>query len=161
MAHPFRTEHATMRAITAGLRRMAFQPLPPRSDELTAARWQLFYSILHAFALKDRLAYSRLVRHPDPLVASNARQFVAENEALYAMFVDRSEDWTPEVAERHWDEFSTSLRQLTDVIDTRLAREERELLPHLETAPPATGETILTRDWAAEEERLRARLGIA
>lgn len=147
-----------MRAITAGLRRMALLPVPPPADELTDARWQLFYTILRLFALKDRLVYSRLVRHPDPDVAEQARIYASESEALYTMFVNRSDNWTPEVAERDWPEFSAALRQLTDVIDARMTREERELFPHLDTAPPATGETILRHDWAAEEERLRARL---
>src|ERR1700712_4453972 len=117
MSHPFRTDHATMRAITAGLRRVAMRAMPPPADELTDARWQLFYTILRQFILKDRLVSSRLGRPSDPAIAERARAFAAESEALYIMFADRSEDWTPQVAESHWGEFRASLRQLTDVID--------------------------------------------
>lgn len=147
-----------MRAITAHMRRISALPAPPPPEELTEARWQLLYTVLRQFILKGRLLHGRLAHHPDADVAARSRAFVAESEALYDMFAERSEGWTPEFVEGDWPAFSASLRQLTDLIDARLEREDREFMPHLDTAPPATGESVSGRDWAAEEERLRARL---
>lgn len=158
MADPFLSEDATLRAITAHLRRISELPAPPPAVELTEARWQLLYTILRQFILKGRLFHGRLVHHPDPEVAERARTFNAQSEALYDLFADRSEGWTPEFAAGDWPTFSASLCQLTDVVDSRLNYEKVALLPHLDKAPPATGESISTRDWAAEEERLRTRL---
>ena len=158
MALPFHSEDATLRAITAHLRRISALPGPPPAGELTEARWQLLNAILRQFILKGRLVHGRLANHPDPEIAERARQFNAQSEALYDLFAERSEGWTPDFAESDWPTFSASLRQLTDVVDSRLAYEEVALMPHLDDAPPATGDSISTHDWAAEEERLRARL---
>jgi len=157
MADPFRFEDATLRAITAHLRRISALPTPPPMAELTEARWQLLYNILRQFCLKGRLLLGRLARHPDPEIARKAGEFAAESEALYDMFAGRSDGWTPEGAEAEWPAFSALLRQVTDVVDARLGREKRELIPHLKDAPPAA-DSIYDRDWAAEEDRLRARL---
>lgn len=154
MSTPFLSEDATLRAITAHLRRISELPVPPPAE----ARWQLLGAILRQFILKGRLFHGRLAHHPDPAIAERARTFNAQSEALYDLFADRSEGWTPEFAEGDWPTFSASLRQLTDVVDSRLNYEQVALLPHLHEAPPATGDSISTRDWAAEEERLRARL---
>ena len=157
MPQLLRSEDATLRAITAHMRRIAFRAAPPPMEELTEARWQLLYNILRQFILKGRLIHGRLARHPDPDVAQRTREFAAESEALYDMFAARADGWTPEFVEADWPAFSASLKQLCDVVDARLTREERELLPHLDGAPPAD-DTIYTRDWAAEEDRLRAVL---
>jgi hypothetical protein len=159
MDKSFAYEDATMRAITAHLRRISELPSPPPAPELTEARWQLLWAILRQFILKGRLIHGRLARHPDPEIARRAREFAAESEALYDMFVGRSEGWTPEGAEADWPAFRASLRQLTDLVDARLAREAAELLPHLKDAPPADDTSVPDRDWAVEEERLRTRLG--
>lgn len=157
MPRLFQSEDATLRAITAGLRRIALQSAPPPEAELTEARWQLLYNVLRQFILKGRLIHGRLARHPDPDVAQRTREFAAESEALYDMFAGRADGWTPEQVAADWPAFSASLLQLVDVIDARLLREARELLPHLDTAPPAE-DTIYTRDWGTEEDRLRAVL---
>lgn len=158
MDAPFLAEDATLRTITAHLRRISEMSRPPPQAELTDARWQLFCAILDLFALKGRLVYPRLARHPDPQIAARAEEYAALNEAMYDMFATRSDPWAPDAVEAEWPRFSASLRQLTDVIDHRLAVERRELLPYLEGAPPANGESLPERDWAAEAVRLRARL---
>lgn len=154
-----RLDHAALRAITAGLRLIAEQDTPPPRAKLTDARWQLFAALLRQFSLEDRILFGRLMRHPDPDVAQRAKAFNAENLALYDMFFARSGSWTPQEAESDWLNFRAALQELTLVIDMRLARSANEMLPHLAGAPPADDDAPASRDWSAEADRLRERLG--
>ena len=154
-------DHVELRALCAELRGLTASASPPDREVLTDARWRLARCLLRHLPLKDRLVYARLRCHPNPAVVDVVERFSAETGQLYGQFASHSERWTPEAVEKGWASYSIALRTLTHLLEDRLAREEAELLPHLDGAPDIpTTRGLDDRNWAADGWAIRDRLGV-
>lgn len=142
--------------------RAAVEPdSPPPRAGLNALRWRFARTLLRHLPHKDRLVYARLRCHADPAVAATARRYADEAALLYERFDQHSSRWTPDAVDADWSGYRNSVRQMTRMLEDRVARENRELLPWLDTAPEITPvQPFGGRNWAGDGWKLRAMLGM-
>ncbi|MBW4332182.1 hemerythrin domain-containing protein [Stakelama sp. CBK3Z-3] len=154
-------DHAELRAISAELRELCSHPEPAERDRICDVRWRMARCLLRNLPLKDRMVYSRLRSHPDPKIAAVAKRYSDETLLLYGQFEKHMENWPPQRVETEWPGYCVGAKQMTSLLEARLAREENELLPHLDGAPQIPPQRRDgDRNWAADGWRIRALLGI-
>ena len=150
-----------LRAVAAELTTLCSQPHPPERTVLRDTRWRLARALLRHLPLKDRMVYSRLRHHPDPAVVAIAVRYSDEAAMLFGQFEAHTERWTPEAVEAEWPTYCLGAKMMAQMLDERIAREEAELLPHLDGAPEVPAERRAgDRNWAGGGWRIRELLGI-
>jgi hypothetical protein len=153
-------EHAQLLALGANLAALLDQPEPPTAEALSDCRWQIARLLLRHLPVEDRHVFLRLDAHPDPAVRATMAAFRVGLEERYAIYRKHSEQWTIERAIAEWNNYRPSARRQILMLEEGLRKEEEELYPLLDGAPPAPAERSADhRNWAGDAWVLREQLG--
>lgn len=130
----FRSTHSELRQIIDDLRSILPTeqlPIGPNAKSAHELLCDLAEKVRHHLGDEDRGLYPKLLIHDDPSVKSIAWGFIGGEKPLRATFDDYHARWL-----RNWDfdfseEFLAETRAVFDVVNQRIEREEKVLLPKL------------------------------
>ena len=129
-----RDEHVNLVAIAGRLSAMTAQALPPPADELYLIRMKLASELISHLKTEDWVLYPQLMASSDRRVAETSRAFSEEMGGLAKAFGDYANRWTAYTIESDWKGYRRETTEILKILSRRMAREERELYPLLETA---------------------------
>jgi hypothetical protein len=130
----FRSAHSELRQIIDDLRSILHPEqlqVSPNAKSAHELLCDLAEKVHHHLGDEDRGLYPSLLIHDDPSVKSIAWGFIGGEKPLRATFDDYHARWL-----RNWDvdfseEFLAETREVFDVVNQRIEREEQVLLPKL------------------------------
>ena len=128
-----RQEHAVLARLFKRLGDVIQQPFPPAQVELFNLRRDLTSTLLGHLKLEDWALYPRLINSRDPKTASAGQQFKDEMGGLAPVYLAYAEKWTAGSIDADWTGYCSETRAVLDALTNRLTRENRELLPLLES----------------------------
>ncbi len=154
-------DQKSLQSAIEALHAICTSPEPPLRESLAQIRWTFARTLMRHLQLKDRVVYARLRNHPDPLVQATGERFRREAFELYARFEQHSERWTADAVAADWQTYRAMAAQMIRMLNDRVAREEAELLPHLDSAPDLPVlRTEQDHNWAAAGWKMRAWFGV-
>ena len=137
-----RKEHVELAALALQLSTMVAQDVPPPSRELYKLRMTLTSALIRHLKTEDWLLYPGLLRGSNERVTLTSRVFSAEMGSLATEFRDYANRWGAGAIEGDWKGYQRETADILRILTLRIAREERDLYPHL-------GPTILAREPSA------------
>jgi hypothetical protein len=153
-------EHEQLRVIAAELTILLDRPEPPAADTLSDCRWRMARLMLRHLPVEDRQVFRRLDAHPEPRVRAKMADFRLDLDARYDTYRTHSEKWSVDCAIADWAAYRASARRQIVQLKEALLREESEIYPLLDGAPPAPAERpIDQRNWAGDAWLIRGQLG--
>jgi iron-sulfur cluster repair protein YtfE (RIC family) len=133
-----RDEHAILVVIARRLSAMITQQVPPPAKELYSARMKLASELIRHLKTEDWVLYPQLMASSERRVAETARAFSEEMGGLAKAFGDYANRWTAIAIESDWKGYRRETTEILKILSRRMAREERELYPLLETTAGAS-----------------------
>lgn len=132
-----RQEHAQLVEIASRLSAAVAAPQPPAATELFMLRNELTSILIAHLKAEDWLLYPRLLASPDPSVKKTARAFSDEMGGLAQAYGCYTHKWTAMSIQVNWVGYCKETRDIIDALTQRIARENRELYPLLDTMEKA------------------------
>ena len=132
-----RQDHADLVRIVRTLEEVIARPAPPPQLELFDLRRQLTSTLIAHLKSEDWVLYPRLMASGDAAVAAAGRTFNAEMTGIASAYSDYAGRWGAAAIESDWAAYCAESRAIIDALMARITRENRELLPLLESIEKA------------------------
>lgn len=126
-AAKLRVEHHEIAALLMQLEVAVMQADPMPEQQLVVLRNDLVRVLTAHLAVEDEVVYPELLRHPDPAIASLARELQSEMGGLANRFAQYSSEWTASRVEQDWVGFCRATKAIIAEFNERIAREDHEL----------------------------------
>ncbi len=152
-------EHVQLLAFGVDLAALLDRAEPPTAEALSDCRWQIARLLLRHLPVEERHVFLRLDAHPDPAVRATMAAFRIGLDGRYEIYRKHSEQWTIERAIADWTSYRVSARRQILMLEEGLRKEEEELYPLLDGAPPVAERSADQRNWAGDAWVLREQLG--
>lgn len=127
------SEHGQIGRLLHELSRLVMRPLPPHRPELERIRRDFTMSVGRHLKHEDAIVYPRLLQSEAPEVRAVARRLIAESGTLAAKFDTYCQRWNGSAIVADWSGFRYATSELLGLIERRIAAEQFELYPLLET----------------------------
>lgn len=128
-----REEHADLAAIGAQLSGIIAGDAPPAPQDLYRLRMALASGLIRHLKNEDWNLYPDLMSSSNQRIAFTARAFSASMGGLATEFKDYSERWGADAIRSDWNGYRRDTAEILRSLMFRIAREERDLYPLLET----------------------------
>lgn len=127
-----REDHSKLARMFMQLGRIIESSSPPSNIELFELRRELVSTLLAHLKLEDWALYPRLIDCGEDDIASAALAFKDEMGGLAPVFLAYCDKWSATSIEADWAGYCADTRVILDALNSRLTRENRELLPLLD-----------------------------
>jgi hypothetical protein len=127
-----REDHVHLAKLFRQLRDMIQTSQMPSQLVLFDLRRELVSTLLAHLKLEDWALYPRLIASSDSGVSEAGRRFQQEMGGLAPAFVAYCDRWSANEIEADWPGYCEATKVILDALESRLVRENRELLPLLE-----------------------------
>jgi iron-sulfur cluster repair protein YtfE (RIC family) len=129
-----RDDHSKLMDIVRRLRLLIGWPKPPAPLHLFAVRQELSPTLIGHLKVEDWVVYPSLVGSPNSQVARTARAFCEEMGSLADDYRDHCAKWTAAEIAQDWPGYCADCREILDALAVRIARENNELYPLVESS---------------------------
>jgi hypothetical protein len=127
-----REEHARLAMLFQRLGDAIGRATPPPQIELFELRRELASMLIAHLKLEDWALYPPLIGSGEAELASAGQAFKDEMGGLAPAFLAYCEKWSANTINADWNGYREDTHRILEALTTRLARENRELLPLLE-----------------------------
>lgn len=144
-----RSEHEEVEAHARRLAQIVRKPLPPAPGKFERVRREFVVELKRHLRHEDEVLYPQLLASADPAVRATARTLLDEAGLLSVLFDSFCDRWTGSAIAADWALYCDETRSLLDLLQRRIATEELELYPLLETGQPDKPTAAAPRSAAA------------
>ena len=136
-----RSDHARIRALADRLGETLARPSPPDPVQLLFLRREFGRTVTRHLKVEDWLLYPRLRSSRRPEVRAVAERLCAEVGAFEEAFGAYARRWTSLHINSDWAGYRADTAAMLDRLRRRMALEEDELYPLIESEPDGAGLT--------------------
>jgi hypothetical protein len=129
-----RKEHAELADVAGRLRKIVARDVPPDAGKLYELRMSLTSLLIRHLKTEDWLLYPRLLHSGNDRAVVTARAFAASMGELASDFHDYVGRWGATAIGKNWTGYQRETSEILRVLALRIAREDRDLFPHVEQA---------------------------
>ena len=128
-----RDDHDRLEELLGRLGEMLARPKPPPALELFALRCDVARCMYAHFQLQDHTLYPTLLARREAGVAELGQVLKDEIGDLAGTYFAHLDKWEPQAIERDWTTYRAESAELLERVRARIARENAELYPLLES----------------------------
>jgi hypothetical protein len=127
-----RDDHAKLARLFGRLGEVISKADAPPQLELFELRRDLMGTLIAHLKLEDWALYPRLIESGDRQMSEAGEAFKEEMGGLAPAFIAYCDKWNATTIDADWQGYCNETRDILDALNTRLTRENRELLPLIE-----------------------------
>jgi hypothetical protein len=127
-----RDDHAKLARLFGRLGEVIGTADAPPQLELFELRRDLMGTLIAHLKLEDWALYPRLIDSGDRQMSEAGEAFKEEMGGLAPAFIAYCDKWNATTIDADWQGYCNETRDILDALNTRLTRENRELLPLIE-----------------------------
>lgn len=130
-------EHVKLTVIASQLSEIIARSAPPPARELYPIRMRLASELIRHLKSEDWILYPTLLASRNKSAALIARAFSASMGGLASEFKTYCDRWDADAITHNWTGYQSETTKILRALTLRIAREERDLYPLLDTTTRA------------------------